>query len=214
MENVKEELKMEQMEQKEKGTKIGGMRQERNKVLNLTKAALMTALFCVLAPHTIYLPVSPVGITFGTFLVYLTGFLLGPRLGSISILLYLLLGMVGLPVFSGYACGAAVLFGPTGGYLIGYLFCVWIVGFLSGKGRGGKWLIVRFVLAAVLGTAALYLVGTVWFLFVYTKGITVSAALAKCVIPFLPLDSVKIIVSAVLAAALQRVRREVEIGQP
>lgn len=210
MENVKEKS---EIGQKEKGTKVRGIRQERNRVLNLTKAALMTALFCVLAPHTIYLPISPVGITLGTFLVYLTGFLLGPRLGSISILLYLLLGMVGLPVFSGYMCGAAVLFGPTGGYLIGYIFCGWIVGFLSGKGRGGKWLIVRFVFAAVLGAAALYLVGTVWFLLVYTKGTTVSDALAKCVIPFLPLESVKIVVSAVLASALQKVRREVKAGQ-
>lgn len=209
MEKAKESF---EMEQKEKEAKRGGMKRERNKVLDLTRAALMTALFCVLAPHTIMLPVSPVGITLGTFLVYLTGFLLGPRLGSISVFLYLLLGMVGLPVFSGYRCGAAVLFGPTGGYLIGYLFCVWVIGFLSGRGHGGKWLIVRFVLAAVLGTAVLYLFGTVWFLLVYTKGITLSDALAKCVLPFLPLDSVKIVVSAVLAAALQGIRRQVEIG--
>lgn len=207
MEKAKESFKMEQ---KEKEAKSRGVK--RNKVLDLTRAALMTALLCVLAPHTIMLPVSPVGITLGTFLVYLTGFLLGPRLGSVSVFLYLLLGMIGLPVFSGYKCGAAALFGPTGGYLIGYLFCVWIIGFLSGRGRGGKWLIVRFVLAAVLGTAVLYLFGTVWFLLVYTKGITLSDALAKCVLPFLPLDSVKIVVSAVLAAAFQRIRRQVEIG--
>ena len=207
MEKAKESFKMEQ---KEKEANSRGVK--RNKVLDLTRAALMTALLCVLAPHTIMLPVSPVGITLGTFLVYLTGFLLGPRLGSVSVFLYLLLGMIGLPVFSGYKCGAAALFGPTGGYLIGYLFCVWIIGFLSGRGRGGKWLIVRFVLAAVLGTAVLYLFGTVWFLLVYTKGITLSDALAKCVLPFLPLDSVKIVVSAVLAAALQRIRRQVEIG--
>lgn len=209
MEKAKESF---EMEQKEKETKGRGMKRERNKVLDLTRAALMTALLCVLAPHTIMLPISPVGITLGTFLIYLTGFLLGPRLGSVSIFLYLLLGMVGLPVFSGYRCGAAVLFGPTGGYLIGYLFCVWIVGFLSGKSCGGKWLIARFVLAAVLGTVVLYLFGTVWFLLVYTKGITLSDALAKCVLPFLPFDSVKIVVSAVLAAALQRIRRQVEIG--
>lgn len=203
-----------EMEQKEKEAKGRSRKRERNKVLDLTRAALMTALLCVLAPHTFMLPVtvSPVGITLGTFLIYLTGFLLGPRLGSISVFLYLLLGMIGLPVFSGYKCGAAALFGPTGGYLIGYLFCVWVIGFLSGRGCGGKWLIVRFVLAAVLGTAVLYLFGTVWFLLVYTKGITLSDALAKCVLPFLPLDSVKIVLSAVLATALQRIRRQVEIG--
>ncbi len=211
MEKAKESF---EMEQKEKETKNRGMKRERNKVLDLTRAALMTALLCVLAPHTIMLPVtvSPVGITLGTFLVYLTGFLLGPRLGSISIFLYLLLGMIGLPVFSGYKCGAAALFGPTGGYLIGYLFCVWVIGFLSGRSRSGKWVVVRFVLAAVLGTAVLYLFGTIWFLLVYTKGITLSDALAKCVLPFLPFDSVKIVLSAVLATALQRIRKQVEIG--
>ncbi|MGN1085141.1 MAG: biotin transporter BioY [Lachnospiraceae bacterium] len=175
-------------------------------VVELTKVALMTALFCILAPHTILLPVSPVGITLGSFLVYLTGFLLGPRLGSMSVLLYLLLGLVGLPVFSGYMGGVAKLFGPTGGYLIGFLPCAWIVGALTKKGGRGKWAVVRFILAAVLGTAVLYAFGTVWFLLVYTKGITLSDALSKCVIPFLPLDSVKIVVAAVLSVALQRIR--------
>ena len=181
-------------------------------VVEMTKVALMTALLCVIAPHTIILPVSPVGITLGSFLVYLAGALLGPYLGSLSVLLYLLLGFAGLPVFSGYASGAAKLLGPTGGYLIGFIPCAFVIGMFMKKYKKGIQGILMIVLGVVVGTLVLYTFGTIWFLVVYTKGITLKDALAKCVIPFLPLDTVKIIVSAVLVppvlSALKRLDAE------
>ena len=179
-------------------------------VVEMTKVALMTALLCVIAPHTIILPVSPVGITLGSFLVYLAGALLGPYLGSLSVLLYLLLGFAGLPVFSGYTSGAAKLLGPTGGYLIGFIPCAFVIGMFMKKYKKGIQGILMIVLGVVVGTLVLYTFGTIWFLVVYTKGITLKDALAKCVIPFLPLDTVKIIVSAVLVppvlSALKKLR--------
>ncbi|MCH5272065.1 MAG: biotin transporter BioY [Lachnospiraceae bacterium] len=193
--------------EKEKTEKGQGIKKERNTVAELTKTALMTAVFCVLAPHTVFLPGNPVGITFATFLLYLTGYLLGPRMGSMSVLLYLLLGMMGLPVFSGYMGGVARLFGPTGGYLLGYIPCVWIVGMLTKGGGSKKKEPVRFVFAALLGTTALYTVGTVWFLLVYTEGTSLSDALLKCVVPFLPMEIVKIVAAAALTGALRRVRQ-------
>lgn len=169
-------------------------------VVELTKAALFAALFCVLSPHTLYLPFSPVGITLGSFLLYLTGLLLGPRLGIISVFLYLCLGLLGLPVFAGYTAGAGVLFGPTGGFLLGYVPCVAIIGFVIKNAVGGKKGIIRFLLAMLAGTTVLYLAGTVWFMGVYTKGTSFLEAMSACVLPFLPFDAVKLI----LAAALYR----------
>lgn len=167
-------------------------------VVELTKAALFAALFCVLAPHTLYLPFSPVGITLGSFLLYLTGMLLGPKPGCISVFLYLCMGLLGLPVFSGYTAGAGVLFGPTGGFLLGYLPCVAITGLLMKHAPGGKKGVVRFLLAMLTGTGVLYLLGTVWFMGIYTKDVSFTEALTACVIPFLPLDGVKIGLAAVL----------------
>lgn len=194
------------MEHKENVKKSKTLKKERATIVELTKTALMTALICVLAPHTIFLPISPIGITFGTLLVYMIGLLLGARLGSVSVLLYLALGFFGLPVFSGYVSGAAVLLGPTGGYLFGYLPCVISVGIFTKGAKSGKKALPRFLCGAVLGTLVLYLVGTVWFLAVYAKEISFSDAVLQCVVPFLPLDAIKLIAAAVLFRPLQRVK--------
>lgn len=194
------------MKHKENVKKSKTLKKEGATIVELTKAALMTALFCVLAPHTIFLPISPIGITFGTLLVYLTGLLLGARLGSVSVLLYLALGFFGLPVFSGYMSGATVLFGPTGGYLFGYLPCVIFVGIFTRGAASGKKALIRFLCGAFLGTLVLYLVGTVWFLAVYAKEISFSDAVLQCVVPFLPFDAIKLIAAAVLFRPLQRAK--------
>lgn len=182
---------------------------QRATIVELTKAALMTALFCVLAPITIYVPFSPVGITLGTLLVYLTGLLLGAKLCSISVLLYLALGFLGLPVFSGYTAGAGVLFGPTGGYLLGYLPCAFLAGLFSGGAGRGKKAMFRFVLGAICGTLLLYLCGTLWFFAVFAKEVTFADALFQCVVPFLPFDVVKIVLASVLYGPLRRVKEMV-----
>lgn len=167
-------------------------------IVELTVAALHTAVFCVLAPHTLYLPFSPVGITLGSFMLYLTGLLLGPKLACISVFMYLCMGFVGLPVFSGYTAGAGVLLGPTGGFLLGYLPCVAIVGALCKRTAVGKKGIVRFLTSMVAGTLILYMAGTLWFCFVYGAGVTFRDAAVACVLPFLPFDIVKIVLATVL----------------
>lgn len=167
-------------------------------VVELTKVALFAAFFCVLAPHTLYLPFSPVGITLGSFLLYLTGFLLGPKLGCISVFLYLCMGLLGLPVFSGYTAGAGVLFGPTGGFLLGYLPCVAITGWVAGKASVRKKGTVKFLAAMLAGTGVLYITGTVWFMGIYTKGASFKEAVTACVVPFLPFDGVKMMLATML----------------
>lgn len=192
----------------ETNEKMSGQKIPKNKrdtIVELTKAALLTALFCVLAPHTLYLPFSPIGITFGSFLLYLTGMLLGPKFGCISIFLYLCMGFMGLPVFSGYTAGAGVLFGPTGGFLLGYLLCVVAVGLFTKKAFGGKKGILSFVGGMFVGTVALYVFGTLWFVFVYAGTATFGEAVTACVVPFLPFDAVKMVLAAVLYKPLLRV---------
>lgn len=173
-------------------------------IVELTKAALFSALFCVLAPHTIYVPLSPVGITLGSFLVYLTAALLGPTRGIVSIALYLLLGFFGIPVFSGYTAGVGVLTGPRGGFLLGYLPCVWMTGLFVRKRRGGRNGILLFVAGMLLGTVLLYGIGALWFYFVYAESVVFGEVLATCVVPFLLPDVIKIIIAAVLYRPMVR----------
>ena len=91
----------------------------RSKTYEITITALMTAVTCILAPMSI--PIGPVPISFTNLAIYLSLYLLGWKKGTISYLIYLLIGLVGLPVFSGFTGGPAKLAGPTGGYIIGFI---------------------------------------------------------------------------------------------
>ena len=94
------------------------------KTKDMATTALMAALLCVLAPITI--PVGPIPLSLATFAVYMAGAVLGAKRGIAAVALYLLIGMTGIPVFSGFTGGIQRLAGVTGGYLIGYLPCAWI----------------------------------------------------------------------------------------
>ena len=157
--------------------------------------AVMAALMGAVAPLSI--PLKPVPITLGTMMVLLAAQLLGWRWGTVSVLVYLLMGAVGLPVFSGYLGGLSRLAGPTGGYLIGYLPLALIAGAVCGRTRN------RFLqaLGMIAGVLACYLLGTVWFCL--QGGYTVGVALTKCVTPFLPFDAAKIAVVLVLGPILK-----------
>ena len=98
----------------------------RSKTYEITMTALMAAVTCILAPLSI--PIGPVPISFTNLAIYLSLYLLGWKRGTISYLIYLLLGLVGLPVFSGFTGGPAKLAGPTGGYIIGFIVMAVIAG--------------------------------------------------------------------------------------
>ncbi|MCH5206845.1 MAG: biotin transporter BioY [Oscillospiraceae bacterium] len=155
--------------------------------------AVFAALICVAAPFSV--PVGAVPITLATFAIYLTGALLGGKRGVLAVLVYIMIGAVGLPVFSNFQAGFAVLFGPTGGYIIGYIPLVLLSGLFSDKRR---WLIP---VGMVLGTVALYTFGTAWFM-VFTKANLITA-LAKCVLPFLIGDSIKIALTTLISVPLK-----------
>lgn len=156
----------------------------------------MTAVIAVLSPLSIPLS-TQVPISLATFAVMLGGAVLGSKEGTICTALYLLLGAIGIPVFAGYSSGIGILFGMTGGYLIGYLPLAYLTGLAWEKKKG----IVPLVIGMVIGTAVLYAIGTAWFMYV-TK-MSLGASLAACVLPFLPGDAVKIIVVALVAPRLR-----------
>lgn len=165
-----------------------------------TKALAMCALFAALtaicSQFQIAIPMVP--INFALFAVHLAGALLGPKYGFISMTVYALLGLIGAPVFSGFTSGPGVLFGKTGGYILGYILCALIVGVLSR--RWG----FRFPLlcaAMAIGVFVCYFFGTVWFMAV--AGLDLFTSLGYCVLPFLPGDAVKILLAAGLAGKLR-----------
>ena len=166
-------------------------------IYQLCMMAMMAALMCILGPMSI--PIGQVPITFTNLVIYLAVFLLGTKMGTISCLVYLLLGMAGLPVFSGYSGGFAKLAGPTGGYLVGFLFMAAISGiFVERSSRNPVW----SGAGMVLGTAVLYLFGTAWF--VLMMKCTVVYALAVCVVPFILGDLIKIVLAVILGKQVRR----------
>lgn len=172
------------------------------KTKQLVRIALMAAVLCVLAPWKI--PVGPIPITLASFGVYLAAGVLGPLEGTVAVVIYVLLGAVGVPVFSGFTGGAGCLLGLTGGYILGYIPCAAVSGLLMGR-NAPLW---RRALALVAGTAVLYALGTA--MYCIQSGKALAAALAACVLPFLPLDAVKIAVCAVALPLLWQLRQKVE----
>ena len=168
----------------------------------LTLTAVMAAVICVLGPISIAIPVSPVPISLASMAVYLAVTVLGMKLGTLSCLIYLLLGLVGIPVFAGGSAGAAKLFGPTGGYLIGYLFLALIAGAFVGRFAENKWKNIAFAaLGMILGTIVLYALGTAWL--AYSAGMDFQAALWAGVITFIPGDLVKMVIAVLLGSAVR-----------
>ena len=168
----------------------------------LTLTAVMAAVICVLGPISMAIPISPVPISLASMAVYLAVTVLGMKLGTLSCLIYLLLGLVGLPVFSGGSAGAAKLFGPTGGYRVGYLFLALIAGAFVGRYTENKWKSIAFAaLGMVLGTMVLYALGTAWL--AYSAGMDFQAALWAGVIPFIPGDLVKMVIAVLLGSAVR-----------
>lgn len=170
------------------------------KTKDMTIVAVMAALLCVVGPLTI--AIGPIPLSLATFAIYLAGAVLGAKQGALAVALYLLLGLVGIPVFSGFTGGFQKLIGVTGGYLVGYLPCALLTGLAVPPDRpetGPRWRLPAFM---VLGTAALYLTGTAWFMLQTHNGL--MASLGMCVFPFLPGDAVKIAAATLLAEPLRK----------
>lgn len=153
---------------------------------------IMAAVLCVAGPNAIPIGISPVPITLANFCIYVSAILFGWKLSTLSTVIYLLLGTAGLPVFSGFSGGLGKLAGPTGGYLIGYIFVAFICGVVAEK-TDNKLLLFLGLLVALI---VIYIFGTVW-LQIQTHT-TFQAALAMGVYPYVILDLIKIVVAVLL----------------
>lgn len=163
----------------------------------LTRIALMTAVIAVLSPISVPLA-TLVPVSLATLAVMLAGAVLGKTEGALSVIIFLLLGLIGLPVFAEYSSGAGALFGVTGGFLFGYIPLAWLTGYIYEKRKDTPGL----VLGMLAGNLVLYAMGTIWFV-VFT-GSSAAAALAACVLPFLPVDALKMFLVALVSPRIRR----------
>ena len=168
---------------------------------DIAYTGIAVALIAVCA--WISLPIGNVPFTLQTFAVAFVGAVLGWKRGLAAVFIYIFMGLVGIPVFSSFTAGPAALFGPTGGYLLGFLFLALLPALFKGLPVKRPTLrILLFFAAGILGTVICYAFGTVWFVVVYSC--TYAYALMLCVVPFLVPDLVKLALASVLAVRFER----------
>ena len=170
---------------------------KKSTVFNMTSCALMAALMCVLCPVSV--PIGPIPISLSILVILLTVYVLGTWRALVSYTVYLLLGAVGMPVFSGFQGGLAKLAGPTGGYLAGFWLMILVAGIIMEKGKRN---LLVTILGMLVGVAIDYAVGTAWFVFLTES--TVVHALDVCVYPFIPFDVAKIVIAVLLGSVVYK----------
>ena len=176
------------------------MKNMKNKVQNLTLTALMAAILCVVGP--VVIPIGMVPMSFTNMVIYLTIILLDKKRATISVAIYLLIGFIGLPVFAGFSGGAGKIFGPTGGYLLGYLVLSWVAGIILERFTFIDQKILKHLIALMIGTICLYLVGTLWLMF--QSKLNFVTALSVGVLPFVIIDMIKMAVAVMLSDSIKR----------
>lgn len=189
---------MNEISNEEKSKKVPA----NSKIKDIVFIGISAALIAVCSWISIPLPTVP--ITLQTMGVCLIAGLFGLKRGTLATAVYIALGALGVPVFSGFTGGVGIILGQTGGYIIGFVFTALIVGFASDKFKGR---LLPLILSMVIGILVCYAFGTAWFAVVYAKSnepASLLTILGWCVFPFLLPDAVKIAVAAVLANRLKK----------
>ncbi len=185
----------------------------------ITQIALVSALLCIISPFAVAVPVSPVPVSLATLMLYISVYILETRDAVISCGIYLLIGLVGIPVFSGFTGGIGKVLGPTGGYMIGYLFLTGISGWFVKKGSAGNRKKVQNdnrkgnrgkkdshyfmqALGMILGTSVCYFFGSVWL--AYQIDVDFFTAVGIGSVPFIPSDALKIFCAILIGNAMRR----------
>lgn len=169
--------------------------------LDLTYVSIFVALIAICS--WISIP-TVVPFTLQTFAVFMAVGLLGGKLGTLAVIAYIILGSIGIPVFSGFTGGIGVLFGSTGGYIFGFILIAlsyWLITKIFGK---KIWVMV---IAMVIGLLLCYAFGTVWFMFLYAKisgPVSLATTLGWCVIPFIIPDVIKIALALIMIKGVGR----------
>lgn len=170
--------------------------------LDLAYVGLAVALIAICS--WISIPTA-IPFTMQTFAVFAVVGILGMYRGTLAILVYILLGAVGVPVFAGFSGGIGVLFRNTGGYIIGFIFMALITGAIIQMFGKKVWIMAA---AMVIGLFVLYAFGTVWFIVVYAGNngaIGAAAALSWCVVPYIVPDLIKIGLAILLTKRVGKV---------
>jgi biotin transport system substrate-specific component len=163
----------------------------------LTLIGVMTAVTCILGPLSLPIGVIPISLT--NLVIYFTVYALGRKRGTLSYIVYLFIGLIGLPVFSGFSGGFSKLFGPTGGYLIGFIFMAFISGIFIDKFSNK---IYMCFLGMILGTIVTYIFGTAWL--AYQTNMTFNMALTVGILPFIPGDIAKMVIASLIGPQIKK----------
>ena len=168
-------------------------------IRQMTLISLFAALTAVGA--FISIPIYPVPLTLQTLFTLLAAMTLGSAMGALSQIIYVLLGIVGLPVFSGFKAGIGILFGPTGGFLFGFIISAYVIGRIIEAKKEKNFF--YYLLAGLIGTLIIYIIGVTQLSLVTDMGI--KKALMVGMLPFLPGDILKIIAASFIASKLKLV---------
>lgn len=176
------------------------------KISFTTKEMVLTAMFAAIMAvcSWISIPIGTIAITLQTFAIFCALCILGGRNSLFSILVFILLGAIGLPVFSGFKGGIGVLTGPTGGYIFGFIFMPII--YMAGEKLFGKKFAVKVILL-LIGLIVCYTFGTAWFIFVCSNNgnsMPLSKALKLCVTPFIPFDIIKLVLALIISDRVKK----------
>ncbi len=165
------------------------------KTKNIVFVALFTAVLCVVAP--LCLPIGIVPVSLATFVVYISGAVLGGKKAAFAVLMYILLGVAGLPVFSGFSGGLQRIASPLGGFILSYVPCAVVVATFSKNTKK----LSGYIFSMFIATLLCYIIGLLWFV-IFTKT-TLVQGIIVCVLPFVLGDAVKIILASAVSVKLK-----------
>lgn len=163
----------------------------------ITVTGILAAVLCVIAPFSI--PAGAIPISLATFAIYIISCTVNKKYAIAAVIIYILIGAVGLPVFSSFSGGFHRIVGVTGGYIIGYIPCAYIIGALTDRYEYQKHI---YPLSMILGTLICYAIGTGWYMIQTHSGLI--PALTACVLPFLIGDAIKITAASCIGMTLRK----------
>ncbi len=170
------------------------------KAKTITIAPMFAIITAICSQFIIVLPFTPVPINLGNFAVFLSGGLLNKKDSLISQLIYISLGIIGLPVFSKFGSGFGVLLGPTGGYILSYVIMAFVISFIIEKLSEN---LINILLAMLVGLLICYTLGTIGFMLY--SGCGLYEAIISTILPFIIFDIIKLVVAGVVSLKLKKV---------
>lgn len=163
--------------------------------------AVLAAILCILSPFSV--PLGAIPVSLATFAVYIISCTVSKKYATAAVIIYILLGAIGLPVFSGFSGGFHRISGITGGYIIGYIPCTFIIALLVDKFENKKFI---YPASMILGTIVCYAIGTVWY--ICQTETSLFSALATCVVPFIIADAIKITAASCIGMTVRKKLRK------